>query len=344
MRLLEHKGEPVPSHPSPAAPVPWTLSATVRGTVDDGRAAVQVDANVTVLERRWVVIPLLPPGLAVSSSGTSAGSALLVRTAEGVAIAAKGPVQFTVRLAAEGLLDPTPGGARLRFAPPGLSGGRAELTVRGADQVGGATAWVVERRRDELVVSSALGVAGMELVLPVSKPRGETGTAVEDLHAVTVLALGGTGVTRVTLRASSEDGVIMLKLPAHATLWKAWSSGAPLKVSSVVRGDEVHIPVKGDSPVEFAYTFSADPMGMRGRYRVELPVLPVPVRGACWQVFLPTGLNYKEVQSSLPAGACRAPEFRTRAHLVPDGQEQSFATSVLERGAAYVEGAYSQPL
>ena len=135
-----------------------------------------------------------------------------------------------------------------------------------------------------------------------------------------------------------------MKLPRGATLFGAWVGGRGLSVAKAQRGDEVRVPLAGPAAVELAYTFAAEPIGIRGRYHVELPHLPVPVRGARWQVWLPSGLRYGATQASLaPAGGCVQPA-PARATLDVQGECHAFARPVLEPGRAYVEGTYEQPL
>ena len=110
-------------------------------------------------------------------------------------------------------------------------------------------------------------------------------------------------------------------------------------------GPEVHLALRRPSQIELAYTFVVPPLGLRGRYRVELPSWPVPVRDATWQLWLPSGLRYAETQAALgPLPSCSSELPPARTPLSSQGQCFAFARSVLDPGAAYVEGAYQEPL
>lgn len=88
------------------------------------------------------------------------------------------------------------------------------------------------------------------------------------------------------------------------------------------------------------------PMGIRGKYRVELPKLPTPVRGAKWTVYLPEGLKYSERQAALaPLTSCLGAQGTSaQTPLQPDGACFAFSRAVLDAGRAWVEGAYEQKL
>jgi hypothetical protein len=347
-RLLAREGAQPP--PARSAPYAYAVpSLDVRGLVAEGRAALELTFEIEVLQDRWTVAPLLPPALAVSQVTVDAPEGrrgLLVRERSGVAFVGEGAGRYQLSITCEGTLDAAPAGGRLAIAPPGLAGGRARLSVR-ADQVEGRTAWrSVAEPGGVLTVEAALGASGLELIVPSSAPSREAGASLEELEAVSVLSLGGAGVTRVTVMASPDErGELELTLPSGAHLWKAYVGGAALSTAQLGKRDVIRVPLKKPARVELAYTFDAPPMGIRGRYRVELPRLPVPVRNAEWEVWLPDGLSYAAPQASLaPAGECGQSRARTRTPIAPQGKCRAFARPVLVPGRAYVEGAYDQPL
>ncbi len=343
--LLRREGQPPPAPPKAGVPTGWSMTAQVGGQVGEGRARLTIDADVSVLAERWVVAPLLGAHLAVSSAQVESEEGrrgLLVRTGDGVAFAAEGPGRYRVHLEAEGELE---AGRRLSWSPGGLAGGRARLTVLGTECVSGRSAWRIERgAAGQCVAQAALGANGLELVLDAEPAREEVGTTLEELRALTVVSLGGSGVTRLLVRALSTDGTLAVTLPPGATLWKAYVGSVPLKLASVVQGSMVRIPLRGAAQVELAYTFESPPMGLRGRWRVELPRLPVTVRDARWDLWLPEGLAYTETQAALSPASCSEASLRARTPLETRGTCRGFARAVLEPGRAWAEGLYQQPL
>ena len=160
-----------------------------------------------------------------------------------------------------------------------------------------------------------------------------------------MLSLGGSGVTRLLFQAGAdESGVLELSLPRGARLWRVYVGGAALPVASVTHGDAVRLSLKHASKIELAFTFDAPPMGIRGRYHLELPRLPVPVRGARWQLYLPSGLQYGAPQAAMSPASCGLSGIRPRTPITPVGTCLGFERPVLEPGRAYVEGKYDQPL
>src|SRR5581483_5245899 len=179
-----------------------------------------------------------------------------------------------------------------------------------------------------------------------SAHAAEAGAALEKLEAESVLSLGGAGVTRLTVMATpDETGELALTLPTGARLWKVYVGAAAIPIASLGKRETIRVPLKKPARVELAYTFDAAPMGIRGRFHVELPRLPVPVRSADWHLWLPDGLQYGAPQASLaPSGACTQSHARTRTPMTPQGTCHAFARPVLEPGRAYIEGTYDQPL
>ncbi len=343
-RLLEREGAAPPPARSP--PRAYALpSMNVTGDLEDGRADLQITVEVQVLADRWTVAPLLPEWLAVRSADVTAPDGrrgLLVRERGGVAFVAEGAGHYEVAIEAEG----APPGGDLLIAPPGLAGGRARLRVHGAERVAGRTAWRVSTASSgALEADAALGAAGLELKLDAPERTDEAGAALDDLEAVTVLSLGGTGVTRLTVNATAdESGELIVQLPPGAHLWKAYVGGAALAPASVARKNEVHLPLKRAARVELAYTFDAPPIGIRGRYHVELPRLPVPVRDARWELWLPEGFAYGAAQAALAPASCGGGKARARTPITPQGRCFGYARAVLEPGRPYIEGIYDQPL
>jgi hypothetical protein len=170
--------------------------------------------------------------------------------------------------------------------------------------------------------------------------------SLDGLVALSVVSLGGSGVTRLTFHATpSGSGELELKLPRGARLWKVFVNARPLDPARVASGERVRLGISGPAQVELAYTFSLPPLGLRGRYRVELPQLPVPVREASWQLWLPEGLQYGETQAALgQLPGCVGDPTPARTPLTGAGRCLAFSRPVLDPGAAYVEGAYAQPL
>ncbi len=348
-RLLRREGAAPPPRAAPRAfSVP---SLEVSGEVDGGHAQLQITVDVEVLADHWTVAPLLPPSLAVAHATVTPPEGrrgLLVRDPGGVSLAADGAGRYHVELEVEGALDH----GRLQLSPNGLAGGRARLIVRGADTITGRTPWRSSPGPDgSLMAEAALGPFGLDLNVAVAPPyaHNEAGASVEELDAITVLSLGGSGVTRLLFSAvADESGLLELALPRSARLWRVYVSGAALSVASVTRGDTIRLPLKHPAKVELAFTFDAPPLGIRGRYHLELPRLPVPVRGARWEVWLPSGLRYGAPQAALSPTACSATTIlagaRPRTPIAPVGTCIGLERSVLEPGRAYVEGSYDQPL
>jgi hypothetical protein len=344
-RLLRREGAPPPPRAAPRAYAVPSLEVT--GEIDSPRAQLAITLDVEILADRWTLAPLLPARLSVARATVNSPEGrrgLLVRDPGGVSLAADGPGRYHIELEAEGTLDH----GRLAVAPPGLSGGRTRLIVRGADSIAGRTAFRTSPGPDgALVAEAALGPYGLDLQLAGAPPTAsEAGTTVEDLEAITVLSLGGGGVTRLLFQAGAEDGFLELALPPGARLWRVYAAGAALPVTSVAHGETIRLPLKKPSRIELAFTFEAPPLGIRGRYHLELPRLPVPVRGARWQVWLPSGLRYGAPQAAMSTARCDgAPpgSARPRTPIAPVGSCFGFERPVLEPGRAYVEGTYDQP-
>ena len=345
-RLLRKEGATPPPKSAPRR----LLVAVAGGErrIDEGRVELHLTVEVGILADRWTVAPLLPAPLAVSSASVAppvGRRGRLVRDSSGVSLAADGPGHYRLEIQAEGALDH----GRLTLSPNGLAGGRASLTIHGADGVGGRTAWRTHSDADgALVAEAALGPFGVDLTLAHSPAAqtNEAGSTLEDLSAITVLSLGGNGVTRLSFTAGADDsGVLELGLPKGAHLWRIYAAGAALPVASVLRGEVVRLPLKKPSKIELAFTFEAPPMGIRGRYHLELPRLPVPVRGAHWELYLPAGLQYGAPQAAMSPAACGAiPTQKPRTPITPVGTCLGFERPVLEPGRAYIEGKYDQPL
>jgi hypothetical protein len=344
-RLLRREGQPVPLPARAGAPAASSMTAEVSGEIHDGRARLHLHAEISVLADRWIVAPLLSEQLAVSAANIVAPDGrrgLLVRTPEGVAFAADGLGLFQLDLDAEGPLED---GARLVWSPPGLAGGRARIELRGPQQLAAAAGWRVERGPGGLLVAqAALGAGGLRLALVDAPSRSEAVTTLEELRALTVVSLGGTGVTRLTMRALASEGEVALVLPQGSRLWKAYVNGAPARAAVLAQGLNVKLPARGTAEIELAYTFDTQPMGIRGRWRVELPRLPVTLRDARWEVWLPEGLKYRDTQASLAPAGCCLDSSRARTPLETQGKCNGFSRAVLEPGRAYVEGLYEQAL
>ena len=344
-KLLARDGERA-ERPSPNAPRAFALSrATVNGSVDGARCSLELDLDVDVLADGWVVVPLLPPKLDIASSRINGeGRAMLVRDATGIALVAHGAGRYAVNLSIEGALEKVTNGHRLRIALPGLTGGTASLLLREGEPSG--SGWKAQPLPDGTSrIEAVLGSNGLELDVQSAAPHREASDTLEGLEARTVLSLSGSGVARMKLQATpGESGALELTLPKGAQLWKAYVDGVPLEPNAIARANQLHLPLKHASHVELAYTFSVPPLGIRGRYHVELPRFSAPVRGASWQLFLPDGLAYSELQSSLaPQPACEVDDAAARIALPGQGPCVALQRAVLE-GAAYAEGSYAQAL
>jgi hypothetical protein len=199
---------------------------------------------------------------------------------------------------------------------------------------------------DGVVAEAALGPFGLDLRVAESAPASEAGATLEDLDAITVFSLGGSGVTRMQLQATAdESGFVELALPKGARPWRIYVAGSAVPVAAVIHGEAIRLPVKHRSLIEFAFTFEAPPMGIRGRYHLELPRLPVPVRGAHWDVWLPSGLSYGAPQAAMSSSSCNiTPPQHPRTPITPVGTCVGLQRPVLEPGRAYIEGKYDQPL
>jgi hypothetical protein len=341
--LWKREGAPAPARQAPprAYAVP---SLEVTGEIDGGRAQLQITVDVEVLADRWTIVPLLPSSLAVASALVTPPDGrrgLLVRDST-LALAADGAGHYRLELSAEGALDH----GRLTIAPNGLAGGRAKIHVHAVEAVGGKTPWRSRATAEGLLVEAALGPFGVDLRVEGAAPANEAGATLEDLDAITVFSLGGSGVTRMQFQASADDsGTIELTLPKGARPWRIYVAGAAVPVATVTRGDVVRLVLKHRSLIEFAFTFEAPPMGIRGRYHLELPRLPVPVRGAHWDVWLPSGLSYGAPQAAMSSASCNVtPPPRARTPITPVGTCVGLERPVLETGRAYIEGKYDQPL
>lgn len=331
------------------APNACSLTMAVDGEVSADRVRLSLVIEATVLDERWVVVPLLPAQMAVASATVSdppGGRGLLARGPEGVAFVAQGAGAYRLEIEAEGGLELGRWGARLALAPGSLAGGRASLVIPVGQRPGGRTPWRLQPLAGGRVVAqAALGAGGLELILASSElTPAEPGLTIEGLRAVTVLSLGGAGVTRLTMDASAgKAGQLVVALPRGARMWKAFSGSTPL-AHQVESDGAVRLTLKGPARVELAYTFDTPPMGIRGRYRVELPRMPVPIRDARWELWLPSGIAYKETQAALSVCACEPHEGPARTPLSPQGRCFGFERAVLGPGAAFIEGAYEQPL
>jgi hypothetical protein len=347
-RLLRKEGAPAPERSGPphAYAIP---SLEVEGEISDRRASLHLVFEIDVLQNQWTVAPVLPGAAAIAEADIEAPKnkrGILARDGDRIVFVAEGAGRYRLKLEVECPLADTRDGRKLAIAPPALTGGRAHLVVHGADRVGGAIAW---RTRSEehgaLVVEAALGKRGVDLVLQnaESSSSDDGGAALEQLSAVTVVSLGGRGVTRLLMEATPDkNGRLEIVLPKGAKLWKAFVGKRALSAALVADGELVRLRLEKAAEVEIAYTFDAPRLGIRGRYRVELPKLPVEVEAAHWDLFLPDGLEYSETQSSLPSTACTAKRRRARTEIDLQGRCFGFSRAVLEPQAAYIEGGYAQ--
>jgi hypothetical protein len=345
-RLLSREGQNV-ERPDPSAPRRYAIStAEVEGTIEGGRAELELQLEIDVLAPSWTVVPLLPAGLSVAHAELSGPRKhLLARDGAGVALVVQGAGHYRVALRCEGKLGTRGGQTQLHLPLPGLTGGTAHLTLSEPAEVAGATPWRRELLPDGTqALSATLGEGGLELLLAGDDTTANQASgALEELSARTVLALGGSGVTRLSVLATPGGvGALDLELPAGARVWKIFVGGVPVEPTGLVRGNHLRVPLRRPSRVELAYTFAAPPLGIRGRYHLDLPRFSVPVRGASWQLFLPQGLTYSETQAALGVeGSCS--ESASRIPLPGQGVCVAMRRPVLE-GPAYAEGSYEQAL
>ena len=350
-RLVEADGDGRPIAPTPTPPPhAYAATAEIQGQVEGGGVTLSMELTVDVLDERWILVPVLPQQMSVASAQVQAPlgrRGLLVRERAGVLFAADGPGRYQVSLEAEGTLEHTPRGRELTIPLQGLTGGHAQFLLGPGVTPGGRTAWRTSTSPGGLTeASSALGAGGLDLVVGDAEAPVEADGSLDNLAALTVLSLGGSGVTRLSFHATpSATGDLEVTLPRGARLWKAFVGERALDPARLGTGEHLKVALKGPSQVELAYTFGFKPFGLRGHYRVELPRLGVPVRDATWQLWLPAGLQYGETQAALGAlPGCDVALPRARTLLQGQGECREFARPVLEPGAAYVEGAYAQPL
>lgn len=355
VNLIRDEGHTPPSRLIVAMPDNAPLSYAVpvveiTGDIEGGMARLTLTMSVDVLNDRWTIVPVLPENFAIAKAALTSPHGrrgFLVRN-NGVMLAAEGEGRYRAVLTVEGALEQTEAGARLSLPLREIASGSAKLTIAGAEKISGATRWKVRKLAGTMQAEAALGVRGLDLVL------GEGGAvkhasagALEELEAMTVVSLGGSGVGRMRLVATPADGALEVELPPNSRLWRVYVGNAALSVTSLPqKNGVVRIPLSRTSPVEVAWTFDMPPMGIKGRYRVELPKLPTPVRGAKWTVYLPTGLKYSERQAALaPLTSCLGAQGTTaQTPLTPDGDCFAFSRAVLDAGRAWVEGVYEQKL
>lgn len=359
-----------PAHKA-ASPTTYTVeNVTVEGTVDEARAEVSLDAEVHVLERGWVLVPLLPGTFSVSKAemqaidGSGSSKTALVRRDGSVALLFGAAGRYRVRLRAEGAMSKMKSGLGLRFLDGIVSSGRASFEVRSARRVEGHTRWRIEAGRGPdagVRVSAVLGRDGIDLVLkPAVEGEDEDAdksaaveSSLEDLEALSVITLGGRGLTVVRLTVTpNPQGVLDVELPAGARVWRVLVGKKSRSLEAVASGARLRIPLarRRAARVEIAYTFDAPRIGLRGRFHVDLPRFPVAIRKAEWIVGLPSGLRYEDVQASIAAsGRCRAAADPGRdLAQFSDALAQSvvycFESAMLDPSPNYFEGRYLQAL
>jgi hypothetical protein len=341
-RLLGREATQPLARPRRSAPLAYAIpKMDVRGDVEAGQTHLHFSIELQVLPDRWTLAPLFPSELSVSRAAVLTPEdkrGLLVRTGSAIALAAEGSGTYELEIDAEGSLSL--GG--LKIAPAGLTGGTAELLMRGVERLDGEGWKIATAESGEMVANRALGLEGLSIRLPPIPAPESAGAGLEELEAVTVVTLGGAGVTRMSVLATPDaSGELLVELPANAQLWKIFvgSSVLDLPKSSMLR-----VPLKKQARVEIAYTFASQPLGIRGRFHVELPSLKVPVREASWELWLPGGLEYSRPQAALIPAACGEAHMRAHTRISLAGKCFGFARPVLEPGRPYIEAVYDQPL
>jgi hypothetical protein len=349
-KLLKKEGASAPK-PAARAPLAHSISELdVTGDISRTRAVLAIVAEIEVLAKEWTIVPLIPQSFAVASAEVHAPPGtrgILVRDATGVSLVAKGDGHYRVDAELEVDLDGGGKSVRLVLAPAGLTGGRAELSVHGAVKAAGKTRWRSKTAAGQLRLEAALGAEGLDLELTKLEepaPPEDAGAALEDLRAITVVSLGGRGVTRLTVLAKpGASRTFEAILPESGKLFRAWVGRDGIATERAVRGTKVVIPLDRPQKVELAYTFESTRLGVRGNWHVELPKLSVEAQGAIWDVWLPEGLQYEDTQSSMmesPACTVTSEPGLTRIDVV--GRCFGFSRPVLEPAVAYVEGRYRQ--
>lgn len=340
-RLLKTEGV---VRPEPEAPLPYALGPLLlSGKVSRTRAQLTLAVEVQLLHQGWIEVPLLPEAAVLSrieSSGLAADGTAWSRRSGQLILVARGPGRVQVNLQFELPLVLRPSGPQLHLELLGLTTGRARLDLGDlASSIGGTTRW---RSVGGGVVEATLGARGLDLTLAGSEAPAPLANTLEALEAVTHLTLGGSGATRVRLRATPDErGLLSLRLPVGATPWRLWVGAKPVPVAAVSDGPELLIPLPGERTVELVYTFVGDGLGIRGKVRLELPKFRASIRGAGWDLWLPDGLGYSGLQAALgPVADCHA--FAGKVPIEAQGSCRAFARPVLGLGVAYVEFSYDQ--
>lgn len=346
-RLLKKEGAVAPK-PGPQAPLAHSISnLELSGTVGRDRAQLKCLLEIEILGKNWVVVPLLPKNFAVSSAKVIAPEGrrgILVRDANGVSLVAKGEGNYQISAELEGAIE----NDRVALAPPGLATGRARIIIPSKTaRVAGRTRWRTSSENDQVIAEAALGAEGMELIVHAQRepdPPADAGAALEELRAVTVVSLGGRGVTRISVLAKpGANKIFEAILPESARLFKAWADREGIAPDKAQRGTAVKIALERAARIELAYTFEATRLGVRGAWHVELPKLMVEAQGAAWDVWLPNGLDYQDTQSSMAVvSSCTLRQEPGLTKIDVAGRCFGFSRPVLEPGVPYAEGAYRQ--
>ncbi len=336
------------AHRSPGA---YSISyLDLKGEIEGRRARLQLKLQVESLDEGWTIIPLLPSQIAIANATVEHSPkqrAALIRESGHTALAVAGAGRYAVHLQVETSLRSTPAGLRLTLPADHIVAGRARLKLQGQRRIGGATGWRIRKREGGFSVEGAVGAQGVDLLLRRAKtpPAPSAGLLLRDLDAVTVVELGGRGVTRITVQVRPGREPVRFRLPAGATLWRAYLGGKRPSTERISSGQEVVLSMKRPATVELAYTFAAPRLGIRGRYRLGLVQLPAVVQNARWELWLPQGLRYEALQASLQRSECaqvRSGEAKTTLAL--KGTCFAFTRTVLPPTAAYITGRYAQPL
>jgi hypothetical protein len=207
--------------PRPSAPLSYALGGfVVTGRVEREVARLELETEIQLLGDQWIEAPLLPGTAAIASAevqGLGPGAGLITRREEVVAFIGRGPGTARIHLCFELALRPEPGGLRLTIAPLGLSAGRARIELaEDFEKVSGSTRWRSVAGAPS-IIEATLGRDGLSLLLGDRDNGGEVAESLEELEAVSSVTLGGSGVTRVRLRATPDArGVLELSLPEGA--------------------------------------------------------------------------------------------------------------------------------
>lgn len=329
-RLVRERGEALTRAGGRSAPVAHAVPRVdITGELTPASARLTFDIDLHLLEDGWRVIGLFPADAAVSRVRITGGDGFLVRGKEQVSFVASHAGSYQLEVDADLPLASSGDRRLLSWSPGDFTVGEASLRLSGVD-LELPPGWTRQRADGDRAetASGPLGPRGLQLSLAAVEPL-DVGEPPE-LEATTDVSLSGAGSTELRIR--QRGAPLELTLPAGARVWRA-TRGRQALTALEGAGPSVRLPqAAGD--LRLSYTFRLEPMGLRGRYRVELPRFRRPLKHVSWEVRLPPGVEYQDVQSSLDRGPCAADA---------SGPCQRLTVRLLE-GLGYLEGGYRQRL